>query len=287
MDSPPSPILSVEHVGVRFGGLVAIADLHFDVQPGEIVSLIGPNGAGKTTAFNVMTGFLRPSQGVVRFRGTALAGLQPHEIVRLGLSRTFQRTSVFPDDSVLDNVLIGLHRRTPARLLDTLLGRDRASERRLRAEARDLLDRVGLTARADEKAGALAYGEQRLVGVALALATEPAMLLLDEPVSGMNASETRVFVGLIRAIRERGVTILLVEHDMPMVMAVSDRIAVLNYGRLIAQGPPEAIRSDPAVIEAYLGQGSAAREAAMRAAQASPAQTSPAPVSAALEASHA
>jgi branched-chain amino acid transport system ATP-binding protein len=280
--APESPILSVEHVGVRFGGLVAIADLHFDVRPGEIVSLIGPNGAGKSTAFNVMTGFLRPSQGVVRFRGTALTGLQPHEIVRLGLSRTFQRTSVFPDDTVFDNVMIGLHRRGRSRLVDTLLGRDRASERRLRAEAHELLDWVGLTARADEKAGALAYGEQRLVGVALALATEPAMLLLDEPVSGMNASETRVFVRLIRSIRERGVTILLVEHDMPMVMEVSDRIAVLNYGRLIAQGAPEAIRSDPAVIEAYLGQGSAAREAAMRAAP-----VSAGPGSAATEASHA
>ncbi|WP_336489449.1 ABC transporter ATP-binding protein [Methylobacterium nigriterrae] len=260
-----TPILSVEHVGVRFGGLVAIADLHFEVAQGEIVSLIGPNGAGKTTAFNVMTGFLKPSQGQVRFRGTSLNGLQPHEIVRLGLSRTFQRTSVFPDDTVFDNVMIGLHRRARSRLLATILGRDRASERRLRGEAAGLLDWVGLTGRAHEKAGSLSYGEQRLVGVALALASEPAMLLLDEPVSGMNASETRVFVRLIRSIRERGVTILLVEHDMPMVMEVSDRIAVLNYGRLIAQGPPAAIRSDPAVIEAYLGQGSAAREAALAA----------------------
>ncbi|GJD31751.1 Lipopolysaccharide export system ATP-binding protein LptB [Methylobacterium adhaesivum] len=253
-----TPILSIEHVGVRFGGLVAIADLHFDVHAGEIVSLIGPNGAGKTTAFNVMTGFLKPSQGQVRFRGTSLQGLQPHEIVRLGLGRTFQRTSVFPDDTVFDNVMIGLHRQGRARVLDTLLGRDRAGEARLRERARDLLDWVGLSGRAGEKAGALAYGEQRLVGVALALATEPAMLLLDEPVSGMNASETQVFVRLIRSIRERGITLLLVEHDMPMVMEVSDRIVVLNYGRLIAEGPPAAIRADPAVIEAYLGHSSAA-----------------------------
>jgi branched-chain amino acid transport system ATP-binding protein len=253
-----TPILSIGHVGVRFGGLVAIADLHFDVHAGEIVSLIGPNGAGKTTAFNVMTGFLKPSQGQVRFRGTSLQGLQPHEIVRLGLGRTFQRTSVFPDDTVFDNVMIGLHRQGRARVLDTLLGRDRAGEARLRERARDLLDWVGLSGRAGEKAGALAYGEQRLVGVALALATEPAMLLLDEPVSGMNASETQVFVRLIRSIRERGITLLLVEHDMPMVMEVSDRIVVLNYGRLIAEGPPAAIRADPAVIEAYLGHSSAA-----------------------------
>ncbi|GJD50788.1 Lipopolysaccharide export system ATP-binding protein LptB [Methylobacterium crusticola] len=259
-------ILSVAHVGVRFGGLVAIADLHFDVAQGEIVSLIGPNGAGKTTAFNVMTGFLKPSQGEVRFRGTSLTGLQPHEITRLGLSRTFQRTSVFPDDTVFENVMIGLHRQgggmSRTLLLDALLARTRASERALRERAEALLDWVGLAGRAGEKAGALAYGEQRLVGVALALATEPAMLLLDEPVSGMNASETRIFVRLIRQIRERGITVLLVEHDMPMVMEVSDRIVVLNHGRLIAEGRPEAIRSDPAVIEAYLGQGSAARRAA-------------------------
>ncbi|RVU14967.1 ABC transporter ATP-binding protein [Methylobacterium oryzihabitans] len=267
-----SPILSVAHVGVRFGGLVAIADLHFDVAEGEIVSLIGPNGAGKTTAFNVMTGFLKPSQGEVRFRGTPLRGLAPHEITRLGLARTFQRTSVFPDDTVFDNVMIGLHRHAAgtgrAPLLDALVGRAGAGERALRERAVALLDWVGLGARAQERAGALAYGEQRLVGVALALATEPAMLLLDEPVSGMNASETRVFVRLIRQIRERGVTILLVEHDMPMVMEVSDRIVVLNYGRLIAAGPPAAIRSDPAVIEAYLGQGSAARRAAAEAREA-------------------
>ncbi|KAA0111048.1 ABC transporter ATP-binding protein [Methylobacterium sp. P1-11] len=261
-----SAILSVEHVGVRFGGLVAIADLHFDVHEGEIVSLIGPNGAGKTTAFNVMTGFLKPSQGAVRFRRTSLRGLAPHAITRLGLARTFQRTSVFPDDTVFDNVMIGLHQMSVASgrlaVLDALLGRSSGGERRMRARAEALLDWVGLAARAHEKAGALAYGEQRLVGVALALATEPAMLLLDEPVSGMNASETRVFVRLIRQIRERGITILLVEHDMPMVMEVSDRIVVLNYGRLIAEGPPDRIRSDPAVIEAYLGQGSAARQAA-------------------------
>ena len=265
-----SAILSVEHVGVRFGGLVAISDLHFDVREGEILSLIGPNGAGKTTAFNVMTGFLKPSQGAVRLRGTDLRGLAPHRITRLGLARTFQRTSVFPDDTVFDNVMIGLHRQgalmSRAPLLDAVLGRASANERLLRERAEALLDRVGLAARAGEKAGALPYGEQRLVGVALALATEPRMLLLDEPVSGMNASETQVFVRLIRRIREEGVTILLVEHDMPMVMEVSDRIVVLNHGRLIAQGSPDAIRGDPAVIEAYLGQGSAARRVAQEAA---------------------
>ncbi len=248
-------LLSVEHVGVRFGGLVAIADLHFDVNEGEIVSLIGPNGAGKTTAFNVVTGFLKPTQGRVTFRGTALTGLKPHQITRLGLARTFQRTSVFPDDTVLDNVLIGLHRQS---------GPERTSQE----PAAAILDLVGLAPRAQDKAGTLAYGEQRLVGVALALATEPTMLLLDEPVSGMNASETQTFVSLLRRIRERGITVLLVEHDMRMVMEVSDRIVVLNYGRLIAEGPPDAIRTDPTVIEAYLGKGTAAREAGRAAVDA-------------------
>jgi branched-chain amino acid transport system ATP-binding protein len=264
----PEPLLCVEHVGMRFGGLVAIADLHFQVYPGEILSLIGPNGAGKTTAFNIVTGFLKPSQGRVVFCGTPLAGLKPHQITRLGLARTFQRTSVFPEDTVLDNVLIGLHRTGGSRLVEIALNLPgaRAAERAAREKAVQILDWVGLAGRAGEKAGALAYGEQRLVGVALALATDPKMLLLDEPVSGMNASETHTFVRLLRSIRDRGVTILLVEHDMPMVMEVSDRIVVLNYGRLIAEGDPGAIRSDPAVIDAYLGQGSAARHGPRREA---------------------
>jgi branched-chain amino acid transport system ATP-binding protein len=253
----PSPVLSIEHVGVRFGGLVALSDLDFAVGEGEIVSLIGPNGAGKTTAFNIMTGFLAPTQGVVRYRGTVLAGRKPHEIADLGLIRTFQRTSVFPNDTVYDNVLIGLHRSNRIRLASSAFGlpRARASERTLRARAEEIVKRVGLWARSSDLAGSLPYGEQRLVGVALALAAQPSMLLLDEPVSGMNASETHRFVDLIRDIRDSGVTILLVEHDMPMVMSVSDRIVVLNYGRIIAEGPPQAIRSNPAVIEAYLGNG--------------------------------
>ncbi len=267
--SEVKPTLCVDHVAVRFGGLTAIADLHFDVRPGEILSLIGPNGAGKTTAFNVITGFLKPTQGEVRFQGVPLAGLKPHAITRLGLARTFQRTSVFANDTVLENVLIGLHREGSGRLIDSIfnLPRERAAERAARDTAYGILDLVGLAHRADELAGALSYGEQRLVGVALALATRPAMLLLDEPVSGMNASETQVFVQLLRTIRARGVTILLVEHDMPMVMEVSDRIVVLNYGRLIAEGPPAAIRANPAVIEAYLGK-SAAKAAQQEAAHA-------------------
>jgi branched-chain amino acid transport system ATP-binding protein len=249
--------LSIEHVAVHFGGLVALSDLNFSVCDGEIVGLIGPNGAGKTTAFNVFTGFLKPTTGEVRYRGTLLNGLKPHEIADLGLVRTFQRTSIFHDNSVFDNVLTGLHRRGRSTLWDTLLAlpREKAAERELVDHAYEILALVGLERRAAEVAGALPYGEQRLLGIALALAARPSMLLLDEPVSGMNPSETAKVMKLIDTIRGTGVTILVVEHDMPMVMQVSDRIVVLNYGRIIAEGPPAAIQTNPDVIRAYLGEG--------------------------------
>jgi branched-chain amino acid transport system ATP-binding protein len=259
----PAPALTIEHVAVHFGGLVAINDMNFVVNEGELLSLIGPNGAGKTTAFNVITGFLRPSKGDVRYRGASLNGLKPHHVASLGLVRTFQRTSVFRAHTVFDNVLTGLHLSGRSTLLDTLirLPRERASERELRNAAWEILALVGIDKQADENAGALAYGDQRLLGVALALAARPSMLLLDEPVSGMNASETGRFMRLLGKLRQFGMTILLVEHDMPMVMGVSDRIVVLNYGRIIAEGPPAAIREDPDVIRAYLGQGAAKRAA--------------------------
>jgi branched-chain amino acid transport system ATP-binding protein len=255
--TPGDVILSIENVAVHFGGLVAISDLTFTVCEGEIVGLIGPNGAGKTTAFNVFTGFLKPTSGQVRYGGTLLNGLKPHEIASLGLVRTFQRTSVFQNNSVFENVLIGLHRRGRSTVWDTLLAlpRERAAEREFAGKAHEILGLVGLESRSAELAGALPYGEQRLLGIALALAAQPSMLLLDEPVSGMNPSESAKVMKLVETIRASGVAILLVEHDMPMVMQVSDRIVVLNYGRIIAEGSPAEIQRHPDVIRAYLGEG--------------------------------
>lgn len=254
---PAEVILSIDKVAVHFGGLVAISDLNFTVCDGEIVGLIGPNGAGKTTAFNVFTGFLKPTSGEVRYRGTLLNGLKPHEIAGLGLVRTFQRTSVFQNNSVYENVLIGLHRRGRSTPWDTLLAlpREKLAEREFADDAREILALVGLESRAAELAGALPYGEQRLLGIALALAARPSMLLLDEPVSGMNPSESGKVMKLVETIRASGVAILLVEHDMPMVMRVCDRIVVLNYGRIIAEGSPAEIQRHPDVIRAYLGEG--------------------------------
>jgi branched-chain amino acid transport system ATP-binding protein len=257
MSGPAETMLSIDNVVVRFGGLLAIADMTFSVRANEIVGLIGPNGAGKTTAFNVITGFLQQTSGDVCYRGTLLNGLKPHEIAQLGLVRTFQRTSVFQERTIFQNILTGLHCQGRSKLWDILLhtGREQASERALEQSAHEIMSFVGLDQRANEPAGTLPYGEQRLLGVALALAVKPSMLLLDEPVSGMNAAETSRFVKLVRSIRNSGVTILLVEHDMPMVMEVCDRIFVLNYGKIIAEGSPAEIQNNPEVIRAYLGQG--------------------------------
>jgi branched-chain amino acid transport system ATP-binding protein len=252
----PDAELVVDGLTIRFGGLTAVDGLSFKVLRGEVLSLIGPNGAGKTTAFNAITGYVAPDGGAIAYRGARLNGLRPNQIAELGVVRTFQKTSVFMGQSVLDNVLLGLHlasRQTPLAIVLGLSSVAR-EEKALAEEAGRILAFVDLGARSDLLASALPYGELRLLEVAIALAAKPKLLLLDEPVSGMNPAETASFMKLLASIRALGITILLVEHDMRMVMGVSDRVVCLNQGRIIASGSPSEIQSDPEVIRAYLGE---------------------------------
>ena len=248
--------LEVRDLSIRFGGLLAIESLSLEVREGEVLSLIGPNGAGKTTAFNAISGYLAPTSGEVFFQDKRINGRKTNEIAALGLVRTFQKTSVFPNRSALENILIGLHLASRQKPLAILLGLPSVArdERALREEAERILVFIGLKDKTSELAGALPYGEQRLLEVAIALAAKPKLLLLDEPVSGMNPSETASFMAKLAEIRALGITILLVEHDMKMVMGVSDRVVCLSQGRIIANGAPGEIQRNPEVIRAYLGE---------------------------------
>ena len=249
-------MLSLSAVSRNFGGLEVLKDVSFTVPQGGIFGLIGPNGAGKTTVFNLITGLLPPSSGDITFEGVSVVGRKPHHITQSGIARTFQNIRIFKEMSLLENVIVGMHSHLHYGTLDLLLAlpRFRAQEKRARERAKELLSWVGLHHRAEDLADNLSYGDQRKLELARALATEPKLLLLDEPVAGMNSSEKTELMREVVNINKRGFTVFMIEHDMRFVMGLCQEIAVLNFGRIIAQGAPDTIRNDPQVIEAYLGR---------------------------------
>lgn len=251
-----APILEVKDLAVSFGGIKAVNGLTFSVHEGEIVSVIGPNSAGKTSAFNCISGFYRPNQGSVVFDGSPITRNKPSRITQLGMARTFQNVRLFKEMTVLENVKTGMHTRLKQNVFDAMLHtpRYRRSEAQCTEDARGWLDFVGFRADDELLVTQLPYGEQRRVEIARALATQPKLLLLDEPAAGLNHNEKQELMELIRKIRNLGVGIVLIEHDMGLVMEISERIVVLNYGKEIADGTPEQIKNDPAVIAAYLGE---------------------------------
>ncbi len=251
-----TPLLQATNLRKEFGGLMAVFDVNFEVEPGEILAIIGPNGAGKTTIFNLISGVLPPTGGTIQFEGRLLNGLKPHVIASLGLARTFQTVHLFGNMTVLENVMVGRHVKTGYGLLSAAfrLPRARREEKRIRERAMEQLARVGLEAKADQNASSLPFGQQRLLEMARALATEPRLLMLDEPGSGLNRAEKDGLDQLIRSMRGEGMTVLLVEHDMQFVMGIADRIIVLDYGQKIAEGTPEEVQTNERVIAAYLGE---------------------------------
>lgn len=250
-------ILTIQGLTRFFGGLAAVMNLSFEVQSGEILSLIGPNGAGKTTVFNLITGTLLPTRGKVLFQDHKITGSRPYETTALGVARTFQTTSLFYDETVVDNLIVGYRCRTRMGFWDALFqtGRSREDERRCRQKAEEILEFIGLRERASELARNIPQESQKRLAIALALVTEPKLLLLDEPTGGLTEEENIGMMALIQKVRTRGISILLIEHKMKIVMNISDRIVVLNYGQKIAEGPPQEVGHNSAVIEAYLGAG--------------------------------
>ena len=250
-------LLVASSITKRFGGLVAVNNVDFTIEERAIVSLIGPNGAGKTTFFNILAGLYAPTSGSINFRGQSIIGRKPHTITRLGIARTFQNIRLFATMSALDNVLVGMHSRLKANAFDAVLRLPATvrEEAEARERGMELLRFVGLGGKSEEWARNLPYGDQRRLEVARALATQPTLLLLDEPTAGMNPNETAGMMRLIGRLRtDRGLTILLIEHDMKLVMSISDHIYVINQGTTLANGTPEQIRNNPDVIKAYLGE---------------------------------
>ncbi|MGO9308011.1 MAG: ABC transporter ATP-binding protein [Spirochaetia bacterium] len=254
-------ILETKDVVKRFGGLTAVNKLSFSMEKGRIFSIIGPNGAGKTTFFNALSGLSRPDEGEIRFEGRRIDGLAPDRVMNLHMARTFQNIRLFGSMTVVENIMVGAYTRLRQSAVQTVLRTRafRAEEKRAEARAEDLMEYVSLRGIGNELAGSLPYGAQRRVEIARALASEPRLLLLDEPTAGMNPAETEEATSLVRRLRdELGITILLIEHDMRVVMSISDRISVMDYGEKIAEGEPRVIASNPRVIEAYLGRRAAA-----------------------------
>lgn len=256
-----SPILQIKNITKRYGGLTAVNDVSFDVNAGEILSVIGPNGAGKSTLFKLISSFVPATSGEVLFNGERISSLAPHKVARMGVVRTFQETTIFRSMTVRENIIVSHHLRSKASLLGFFLGSKQAKqdEAAFAVSADDIVDFLGLQAIRNELASNLPQGHLRALGMAIGLATDPKVILLDEPFAGMNHDETMKMVGLVRRLRdERGVTVLLVEHDMPAVMKISDRIVCINFGQKLAEGTPQEIRENEKVIEAYLGSEDAA-----------------------------
>ena len=247
------PILEVKNLIMQFGGLIAVNDVSFDVNDGDIHGLIGPNGAGKSTTFKIVAGFLSPTEGDVLFRNSSIKGQKPSAIATLGIARTFQETTLFQELSVFDNVLIGVHKEARTDIFSALLGLDQEKQQAASEATTQVIEFMGLSDRQNQLAAELPLGYQRILAVSIALASKPSLLLMDEPFAGMNPEETRHMMELTRRVRETGITIVLVEHNMNAIMGLCDRLTVLNFGTVLDDGTPEQVRNNPDVIQAYLG----------------------------------